>query len=84
LFPKLLICTLQDYLGIKPVVSNVAGSQKLATTGRGMTRCAGVAWQKGHSRQGHGKDNVVLGTQKGRMFGKRRQLKPEGISEIRI
>jgi hypothetical protein len=45
-----------------------------------MTRRAIPARRKGHRCQGEGNYKSVQRTQKGRMFGKRRQAKPEGVN----
>jgi hypothetical protein len=56
------------------------GSQKFATTSRGMTRHAIPALCKGCCCQGQGKDRAVPRTQKTWTFGKTCWVKPEGIS----
>jgi hypothetical protein len=48
-----------------------------------MTHRAVVAQCKGHGHQGHSKDNVLRGTQKGQTFRMRHQVNPEGSTGIR-
>jgi hypothetical protein len=57
---------------------NGGSQKKLAAVHRGMTHHAGVEWHKGH-----GQDNVVEGTQKGRTFGRRHRVQPECNNGIR-
>jgi hypothetical protein len=58
------------------------GSRKnLAAACKGMTRRDIPTRRKGHCCQGQGKDKAVPRTQIGWTFEKRRQTKPEGISE---
>jgi hypothetical protein len=57
--------------------------KKLAAARRGMTHRAIPAWHKGHGHRGPGKDIVVQGTQKGRMFRKRCWAKPEWNNSVK-
>jgi hypothetical protein len=57
--------------------------KKLATTCRGMTRCAIPAWRTGHYHQGQGKDKAVPRTHKGQTSRKRHWEKLKGIIRIR-
>jgi hypothetical protein len=51
--------------------------QKLTATRGRLNRRAVPATRKGHGRQGPGKDDVVRGIPKGRMFDKRRRALTE-------
>jgi hypothetical protein len=63
---------------------NGGSRNKLAAACKGTTCRAGVARNKGHSRQRQGQDDKVQGTSKWRTLGTRRREQPEcnnGISE---
>jgi hypothetical protein len=77
----------------KRTQDNGGSQKKLAATRRQMTRCAGVAWHKGHSHTGpmvkqrrwkrQTRDGVAGGTSRGRTFGKWRQAQSKCNNGIR-
>jgi hypothetical protein len=67
----------------KRTQANSESWKKLAAARRRLTCSAIPAQRKGHSHQRPGKDNVVQGTQKGQMLGKRRLVKLEYNNGIR-
>jgi hypothetical protein len=68
----------------KERTQGMGGSQKeFAVARQGINRRAGVAWYKGHCRQGHGRDDVAPRTQKGRTDENRRWKDRERKTGIR-
>jgi hypothetical protein len=62
---------------------NCGSQRKVATGCRGMTFHAKVPWHKGDVRKNRTRDNMVRGTLKGWMLGRRQRTLQEGNKEIK-